>query len=221
MQLLPDRNQNDVITIAHPIPCELRLDDNLWRPSVCFDIPGHGPLARYEKLRVANVPGMPGSLSPPPRVSHPGMHYGTCVTHVPWCMPGSLTIAVSFEISDGENVPGIPRACATRNFTYLARGPLFFFFLNYMIRHWWIDMAFFYQYSSGLRPFPRSTAEVVSPCLIWCLSVGLCCRQWLHCETPCTIVTRYFTNLARCLSTQSLCQQNTSCLINSIYVYRV
>ena len=39
-------------------------------------------------------------------VSDPGMHYGTCVTHVPWCMSGSLTCG------DGENVPGIPSACA-------------------------------------------------------------------------------------------------------------
>ena len=30
-------------------------------------------------------------FSPPPRVSYPEMHNGTCVTHVPWCMPGSLT----------------------------------------------------------------------------------------------------------------------------------
>ena len=30
-------------------------------------------------------------FSPPPRVSDPDMHHGTCVTHVPWCMPGSLT----------------------------------------------------------------------------------------------------------------------------------
>ena len=35
--------------------------------------------------------------------------------HVPWCMSGSLTCG------GGENVPG---ACATRNFTYLSRGPL-------------------------------------------------------------------------------------------------
>ena len=34
---------------------------------------------------------MPGTISPPPRVSDPDMHYGTCVTHVPWCIPGSLT----------------------------------------------------------------------------------------------------------------------------------
>ena len=34
---------------------------------------------------------MPGTFSPPPRVSDPDMHHGTCVTHVPWCMPESLT----------------------------------------------------------------------------------------------------------------------------------
>ena len=51
----------------------------------------HGPLARCVKLRVAHAPGMPGTFSPTPRVSDPDMHHGTCVTHVPWCMPGSLT----------------------------------------------------------------------------------------------------------------------------------
>ena len=49
--------------------------------------------------------------------SDPGMHHVTCVTHVPWCMSGSLTSGV------GENAPGIPVACTTRNFTYLVRGP--------------------------------------------------------------------------------------------------
>ena len=51
----------------------------------------HGRLNRYIKLRIAHAPGMSGTFSPPPRVSDPGMHHGTCVTHVPWCMPGSLT----------------------------------------------------------------------------------------------------------------------------------
>ena len=41
-----------------------------------------------------------------PLVSDPGMHHGTCVTHVPWCMSGSLASG------GGENVPGIPGACA-------------------------------------------------------------------------------------------------------------
>ena len=34
---------------------------------------------------------MPGTFSPPAWVNDPDMHHGTCVTHVPWCMPGSLT----------------------------------------------------------------------------------------------------------------------------------
>ena len=34
---------------------------------------------------------MPGTFSPPTPVSDPDMHHGTCVTHVPWCMSGSLT----------------------------------------------------------------------------------------------------------------------------------
>ena len=52
-----------------------------------------------------------------PLVSDPGMHHGTCVTHVPWCMSGSLTR------SGGDHAPGIPSACATHNIAYLARGP--------------------------------------------------------------------------------------------------
>ena len=50
-----------------------------------------GLLARYVKLMVAHAPGMPGTFFPPPRIRDPDMHHGTCVTHVPWCMPGSLT----------------------------------------------------------------------------------------------------------------------------------
>ena len=51
----------------------------------------YGPLARSVKLRVAHAPGIPGALSPSPRVSDRDMHHGTCATHVPWCMRGSLT----------------------------------------------------------------------------------------------------------------------------------
>ena len=61
-----------------------------------------------------------------PLVSDPGMHHGTCVTHVPWCMSGSL-----FR-DDGENVLDIPGACATRNSTYLAGGP----WVNTTKHHW-------------------------------------------------------------------------------------
>ena len=54
-----------------------------------------------------------------PLVSESGMHHDTCFTHVPWCMSGSLTHG------GWENVPSIPGACATRNFTHLARGPCY------------------------------------------------------------------------------------------------
>ena len=51
-----------------------------------------------------------------PLGADPSTHHGSCVTHVPWCMSGSLTR------DGGENLPGIPGA-STRNFTYLVRGP--------------------------------------------------------------------------------------------------
>ena len=53
----------------------------------------HGLLIRYVKLRVVHAPGMPGMFSPPSRVNDPDMHHGTCGTHVPWRILGSLTIS--------------------------------------------------------------------------------------------------------------------------------
>ena len=84
-----------------------------------------GPWASYQIRKIAGCAcaGNAENLIPrhrlqrKPRVSNPGMYLGTCVTHVPWCMSGSLTRG------GGENVPGIPSACATCHFTYLARGP--------------------------------------------------------------------------------------------------
>ena len=80
--------------------------------------PCHRPLTKYAKFRVTRAPGMPATFSQPPTskeqlVSDPGMHHGTCMTHVPWCMSGSLTCG------GRKNVPGIPVAYTTRNFTYL------------------------------------------------------------------------------------------------------
>ena len=63
----------------------------------------HGPLARYVKLRVAHAPRMPGTFSPPPRVSDPDMHHGTCVKHVSWCIPGWLTMSKA-----GKTFPEFP-----------------------------------------------------------------------------------------------------------------
>ena len=66
---------------------------------------------------------MPGRFSPrhrlqrKPLVSDPDLHHGTCVTYVPWCMSGSLTRG------GGKNVPGIPGAWSTHNFTCLVKAP--------------------------------------------------------------------------------------------------
>ena len=97
-----------------------RATQAIWR---CHKLRCHGPFTRYVKLWVAHTPGIPGTfsqtpISKKPLVNDSGMHHGTCVMHVPWCMSGSLACG------GGENVPGIPGACATRNFTYLVRGPL-------------------------------------------------------------------------------------------------
>ena len=72
------------------------------------------PWASYQIRKIAGCAcaGNAGNVFPrrrfqrKPLVGDPGMHHGTCVTHVPWCMSGSLICG------DGENVPGIPGACA-------------------------------------------------------------------------------------------------------------
>ena len=62
-----------------------------FRDWCLHDYPTPWASCQIRKLRVAHAPRMPGTFSPPPRVSDPDMHHGTCVAHVPWCMPGSLT----------------------------------------------------------------------------------------------------------------------------------
>ena len=71
----------------------------------------HNPQwASYQihKIAGAHAPGMPGTFSPSPQVSDPGMHHGTCVTHVPWCMPGSLTNGFLWNRRRGKTFPAFP-----------------------------------------------------------------------------------------------------------------
>ena len=71
-----------------------------------------GMMCHIRKIAGCACAGNAGNVFPrrrfqkKPLVSDPGMHHGTCVAHVPWCMSGSLTCG------NGENVPGIPGACA-------------------------------------------------------------------------------------------------------------
>ena len=58
--------------------------------------------------KIAVAPGMPGTFSLSPRVSDPDMYHGTCVTHVPWCMPGSLTSGFLWNRWWWETFPAFP-----------------------------------------------------------------------------------------------------------------
>ena len=100
----------------------------------CFhDIPTWAS-CQIRKIAGCACAGNAGNVSPKrlqrkSLVSDPGVHHGTCVTHVPWCMSGSLTHG------GGENVPGIPGACATYNFAYLVRGPWSVIIKIYFLRN--------------------------------------------------------------------------------------
>ena len=87
-----------------------------------YKISTYGPLTRYANCGLCmhhecreRFPRH--RLKRKPLVSDPGMHHDTCVMNVPWCMSESLTSG------GGENFPGIPGACAIRNFAYLVYGP--------------------------------------------------------------------------------------------------
>ena len=69
--------------------CNVQWQNNVQQVGTCSIL--HVALAKYVKLRVAHTPGTSWAFSPPPRVSDPDVYHGTCVTHMPWCMPVSLT----------------------------------------------------------------------------------------------------------------------------------
>ena len=94
-----------------------------------------------------------------PLVCDPGMHHGKCVTHVPWCMSGSLIRC------SGENIPGIPGACATRNFAYMVRGS----FPHCGPFAWGIH-----------RPTMDSTHKRSNYVELWCVFL---CVSWTRCWT--------------------------------------
>ena len=65
----------------------------IWIHSVWCDPVLSTIWASYQIREIAGsaCAGNSRNISPPPQISNPDMHHGTCVTHVPWCMPGSLT----------------------------------------------------------------------------------------------------------------------------------
>ena len=92
-----------------------------WNVLLCFvylihthSTRTHGFLAKYVKLWVAHAPGMPGTFSPSLRGSDTDMHLGTWVTHVPWCMPGSLTTGFLWSRWRGKRSQHSPRMSNTQ-----------------------------------------------------------------------------------------------------------
>ena len=94
-----------------PRPCSTCICSSLWAS------------CQIRKIAGAHAPGMPGTFSPSLQACDPDMHHGTCVTHVPWCMPGSLTSGFLWNRRRGGDVPGIPGACAICIIRYLVRSP--------------------------------------------------------------------------------------------------
>ena len=98
--------------------CMTLMIKSTWQytDSTFWEWPGsvNSPWASYQIRKIAGraCAGNAGSvfarrwIQRKPRVSDLGMHHGTCVRHMSWCMSGSLTRG------GGENVPGIPGACA-------------------------------------------------------------------------------------------------------------
>ena len=101
-------SQNHLITF-HQGCCQIAIHNSRTRNHIL-----RYSWASYQIRKIAGCAcaGNAGNVFPrrrfqrKPLVSYPSMHHGTCVTHVPWCMSGSLTCG------DGENVPSIPGACA-------------------------------------------------------------------------------------------------------------
>ena len=137
---------------------------SMFQTALCWFKHWHnGPLARYIKLCAAHVPGM---FSPPPLVNDPVMYHCMCVTHVPWCMPGSLTSGFlwsrwpgkhsqhsrrmripQFYISDKRPMKRYFGINATKSYCYVPTWVIF------MIEN---HMKFLWPQSSLINPFRAS-----------------------------------------------------------------
>ena len=67
------------------------------RETGCHDDAHTWTSYRIRKIVDCACSGNARNVFLPPRVSDPGMHHGTCMTHVPSCIPGSLTSGFFFN----------------------------------------------------------------------------------------------------------------------------
>ena len=120
-----ERNECKRLCLTTFLSCTGHRGTCLCRWLLSLDIPV-APWTSYQIRKIAGCAcaGNAGSVFPANALKgNRGLAIPACIMaragpHVPWCMSGSLTCG------GGENVPGIPGACAARNFTYLVRGPL-------------------------------------------------------------------------------------------------
>ena len=82
----------------------------------------HGPLARYVYFCGLRMRRECRERSPPPRLSDPDMYQGTCVAHVPGCIPGSMTSGFLLSRWRGKRSRH-SRRMRNPQFTYLVRSP--------------------------------------------------------------------------------------------------
>ena len=69
----------------------------------------HGPLTRYAKLRVTHAPGMPGTFSPPPRISDPDRNASRHVRHARAVMHGGIAnLRFPLKSMAGKAFPAFP-----------------------------------------------------------------------------------------------------------------
>ena len=118
-------------------------------------------MARNVKLRVAHAPGM---CSPPPRVIDPDMHHGTCVTHVPWCTPGSVTRGFPLKSVVGKTFPAFPALAQPANHVSSKR-PMEVWFCHRIIDHWYANHC-------DEKPF-NSTRHIDAYIIQWTWSLVL------------------------------------------------
>ena len=79
---MPNKYPGFIYILSHSCSIPMSCDQASWAS------------CQIGKLRVAHAPIMPRTFSPPLWVSDTDMHHGTCVTHVPWCITGSLTSCI-------------------------------------------------------------------------------------------------------------------------------
>ena len=80
----------------------------------------NGSLIRYVKFRCAHAPGMPWTFSPRPTSNETTSYRSRHSSRHLWDEHAAMHVGI-VNRGGGENVPGIPGACSTRNITYLVK----------------------------------------------------------------------------------------------------